>query len=95
MTLQQKFERFHAAHPQVYTEFCRRVEQIQARGISHYSADAIMQVVRFHTDIDGRPDEPFKVNNNYVRFYADLWLEEHPQHSDFFSTRKRPSEIAA
>lgn len=89
------FAAFHGDHPEVYREFCRMVGELRAAGHRHYSAKAIIEVIRFHTDVnagyEGRGE--FKINNNFTALYARKWRAEHPGQSDFFETRKRKAGV--
>ena len=80
--------RFHAANPQVYAMFRRFTLQTIDAGRSHYSARAIFHRMRWHTGVETKGDE-WKLNNNYSRYYARLFMREHPQHDAFFETRER------
>lgn len=88
MSIDADFIQFHQTHPKVYAEFVRRAREIKARGLTHYSADVILAIVRWHTDITGRDVEPFKINNNYSSRYARMLMREYPaEFAGFFSTR--------
>lgn len=92
--LEQAFVEFHSKNPQVYEKFCERAAQLIAAGFKRYSADGIMHCVRFDHDVAirstsiGADGHPVKINNNTVRLYAELWTRDHPEHPDFFQSRK-------
>ncbi|MEM1212977.1 MAG: hypothetical protein AAGI68_11855 [Planctomycetota bacterium] len=90
-----RFERFDDQHPEVYRAFCRIVEQLLQRRRTHYSADAILHVIRYETAISGADVEPYKINNDYAAFYARKWLAEHPAHPAFFALRKQKAVSGA
>lgn len=92
---QQKFEQFDAEHPEVYEEFKRQAERLLARGFRHYSAQTIFSVMRFHSDVDGRPDEPFKLNQNYHAYYGRKLMAEDARFTGFFELRRLRGEVAA
>ncbi len=78
------FLRFNKNNPKVFhkiVELADRQRQIR----NHYSIEIIMNVVRYHTDLDGKGD-PFKVNNNYKAFYARMYME-YRKCPGFFETR--------
>lgn len=83
-----QFAVFHEAHPELYKEFVKRTFALINRGKTHYSADAILHIVRYHSEVDGRNMEEYKINNNYSSRYARLFIKDHPAHEDFFKTRK-------
>lgn len=78
------FIRFNKNNPKVFhkiVELADRQRQIR----DHYSIEIIMNVVRYHTDLDGKGD-PFKVNNNYKAYYARMYME-YRKCPGFFETR--------
>jgi hypothetical protein len=85
--LEADFAEFHALNPHVYGLFNRFTREVISAGFEHYSADAVMHRVRWHTAIETRDPEGFKVNNNWVAFYSRLWMRDHPEHEGFFETR--------
>ena len=69
------FTRFHKDNPMIFhrvVEFADKQRVIGKR--THYSIEIIMNVIRYHTDLDGKGD-PFKINNNYKAFYARMYME--------------------
>jgi hypothetical protein len=72
--------------------FIRFSLELIERGFSNYSAQAIMERIRWETDeadVDGR--STFKINNNYVAWYARKFMEAYYEHDGFFRTRHRVS----
>jgi hypothetical protein len=47
-SIQERFEDFDAKHPEVFEAFRDVAEQLLANGHRHYSADAVVHVVRLH-----------------------------------------------
>lgn len=90
-SIQERWDAFLLAHPEFWTEFVKRTFQLINRGIQHYSADAICHIVRFHSAVDGRDVEEYKINNNYTALAARRFQEEFPEHAAFFNTRIRKS----
>ena len=88
-------QRFHEAHPEVWHLFCRFTLERIRLGFKQYSADAIFHRIRWET---AKPTytrgEEFKLNNNHVAFYSRRFAKTHPQHADFFNTRKQTSAAA-
>lgn len=89
--LREEFNAFHAEHPEVYRLFCRFVDELLARGFTHYSADAVVHRVRWHTQVESQDADGFKINDHFVAFYARLWRRQHPKHQDFFRIREQTS----
>ena len=88
LQLQQEVTRFHRAHSEVWEHF-ERFALAKAATHMHYSADAIMHRVRWETESAAEKD--FKINNNYVAFYARRFARVHPEHAEFFRMRRQPS----
>lgn len=89
-----KFADFDAANPRVYTLFKHFAEQAIARH-KHYSADAICHRIRWHTLIDVVGYEDFKINNNYVAFYARKLVNEDTRFAGFFRNRTSRADDTA
>lgn len=85
--LKAEFLTFHAANPHVYKLFDRFTQQVISRGFDHYSADAILHRVRWHTTIETTDAAGFKINNNWAAFYSRLWMIRNPKFEGFFETR--------
>jgi len=82
------FARHHEENPGVWELFQRFTLEAIRAGRAHFGAKAIMERMRWFTDIESRGDA-FKVNNNFAAFYARMFEQEFPQHAGFF--RKRHS----
>lgn len=87
-TLEQRWRAWIAENEHVYRLFERFTLEAIAAGHHHYSADAIVHRIRWHTGVETRGDE-FKINNNYVRFMARRFAAEHSQHAGFFRAREQ------
>lgn len=85
----EQFEKFDSQHPEIYDEFVRRVDQLWNRGIRKYSSDSLLHIIRFHTVLDGRDTEQYKINNNYSAFYARKYIKQFPHREGFFATRQQ------
>lgn len=81
------FAEFNAGHPEVYSSFCSIALSLIKRGHKHYSADAILHVIRFRAAIKKEVLSVYKINNNFTSRYARKFIEDYPQHSEFFETR--------
>jgi hypothetical protein len=88
-SIDERFMDFHTAHPEVYREFCRRAEEIRARGHKRYSADVILAIVRWHTDLGSKTPGTWKCNDHYTSRYARMLMRERPERfAGFFETRE-------
>ncbi len=87
-SIQERFEQFHAAHPEVFEEFRAIAQQLYDKGWRRYGAGSICEVLRFHAAVDGRDIEPYRINNNYRSRLARKLMTEYPHFEGFFETRK-------
>ena len=85
-SLAAKFWTFHKENPHVYQLVKRFTFQAIRAGRSHYSIQSIFERMRWYTDIETN-DPDFKLNNNHRPFYSRLFMDDHPEHKDFFRLR--------
>jgi hypothetical protein len=57
----------------------------------HYSATAIVSVLRYHRHLCG--DDGFKINNNHIPSMARYFMVLYPQHDGFFKFRANGGRI--
>lgn len=74
---------WHKANPKVWDKFEEYTLEAIASGRKHYSQWAIINRIRWHSEIETKSGE-FKISNNYISFYARLFHARYPEHSDFF-----------
>lgn len=89
--LNEAFEAYDEAHPEVRDLFRRYTLQAIRAGRTHYSANAIFERIRWHYEVD-RGEDDWKLNNNFRALYARQFMRDHPQYEGFFRTRTRRSE---
>ena len=82
----EKFLQYDAENPEIWSEFEARALELIRHGRTHYSAYAIMEVIRHHTIING--NDEFKVNNNYRSGYARKFAAKYPKYRRFFELRE-------
>jgi len=88
--LQRAFLKFHRENPGVWVKFAELALELIGNNIAHYSADAIMHDIRFHTALgDTRVDREFKIANAHVAYYSRVWRDTYPEYSEFFRYQKR------
>ena len=87
-SLEQRWREYDRKHPETYRLFVRFTMELIAAGRKHYSANAVVHRIRWHTAIECG-DDGFKVNNDFARCMSDRFSAEHPQHDGFFRTRER------
>jgi hypothetical protein len=83
--MKTSFKKYHESNPQVYKEFERIALQLIKRGYIRIGAKQIVEVIRYHTMIEG--NDGYKVNNNFTSDYARLFENDHPIYAGYFLKR--------
>ncbi len=91
--LRKKFSEFHTDNPQVYELFKKFTNQAIGTGRKNYSARTIFHRIRWHTDIETRSDDGFKINDHHSPYYSRMFIQDHPQHKGFFRDRMLAEEL--
>ena len=87
------FEAFHAENPDVWQLFERfTIEAIHA-GRKRFSAYTVAERIRWYTSVETRDPTGFKLNNNWIPFYARLFHECYPAHAGFFELREAVADV--
>ena len=91
-SLEERFERFHAANPHIYKALKEMALALKVAGLKRYGIDALFGFLRFNHSIRTQGDG-FKLNNDFKAFYSRMLMEEEEELTGFFevrSTRRRP-----
>jgi hypothetical protein len=83
---QARFEKYDSENPCIWEEFKKLTFDLIKAGRKHFSADAVLHVIRFHRAIAG--NDGYKCNNNYSSYYSRKFTGNYPEHKDFFEQRK-------
>lgn len=77
-TIQERFEAFHAKHPEVYAELVALARRAHRAGRRKIAIDQLFQVLRWDRMTAGLPDaaEDFKLNDHYRSRYARLIMTQ-------------------
>jgi hypothetical protein len=86
-TIQDRFEQFHEAHPEVYLEIVRMARELKAAGHQRYSMDALLHVIRWHRHVRREHGGEFKINDHMSSRYSRLVQMMEPDLDGFFETR--------
>jgi hypothetical protein len=86
--LERTFRNFHDKNPEVYAELVAHALKLKRAGRDVYGINSLIEVVRWHRNIQTRGDE-FKINNNYAPFYSRLIMQKEPRLDGFFNLRKQ------
>lgn len=91
-SIQAKFEKFHADHPEVYDELLGLARQMYAAGRKKIGIGMLWEVLRWHRTLRGVEDDTgYKLNNNYRSRYVRLMIEREPEFDGFFELRRLSS----
>lgn len=90
--LEKKFNIFDSENPQVWDLFVKYTMDAIKSGRKNYSAYVIFERIRWHTEIETKTEEPFKLNNNHRPYYARKFEKTFPEFSNFFRKRKVKGE---
>ena len=89
--MRKKCEEFHREHPEVWELFTRFAFDRIGKGFSNYGAKAIMERVRWETNVGGDGTTELKIGNNHTAFYSRRFAKMYPEHADFFRFRVQTS----
>ena len=88
MTSADKFEEFNRLNPQVYSVLESMTAEMVNRGRRKIGIKMLIEVLRWNYYLEtDDPNSDFKINNNYVSYYARLILERHPEWDGVFELR--------
>ena len=88
-TIQQRFEDFHAAHPDVYAKLCEYARAVVAAGYNNIGIALLYERLRWYYKIE-RPEgiEAYKLSNDFRSRYARLIMQQELDLRGFFKTRE-------
>lgn len=87
MSASERFAKFHAEYPQVYSRLVSMARKIKAKGYSKYSIRPLWEVLRYRIALAPEP-MPYKLNDHYVPHYSRLIMEQESDLAGFFETRR-------
>jgi hypothetical protein len=87
MTIQQRFEEFHAAYPEVYAKLCELARMVKARGHEQIGIALLYERARWFYTFEIRGTD-YKLSNDFRSRYARLIMEQEPDLAGFFTTRE-------
>jgi len=85
--LRQDFLTWLDVNWEIWAEFCKLAELVRARGRNHWSARAILHVLRWNRVVRDATDPNYKCNNNWTPSMARLY--NHLAGFDFFQEREQ------
>ena len=87
------FYKYHEDNPNVYELFKQFTFYMIDAGWNRYSAHAIIQRVRWESDIKTISTDGLKISNNHFPYYARLFMEDYPDHDGFFVIHNLKDEV--
>lgn len=88
LSIEERFERFHADNPHVYENLKLLALQLKRReGKRKVGMKMLFEVLRYEYRLQTRGDK-FKLNNDYTSRYARLMMKQEPELANFFYTRE-------
>jgi hypothetical protein len=78
---------YHRENSLLWTAFEEKALEIISLGKKHYGARAVIEIVRYERLRLGASDG-FKINDNFIAYYARIFEFLHPQYNGFFQMRK-------
>lgn len=86
--IQQQFEVFHKANPQVYETLVRLARQYRDRVDATPGIGMLWEVMRWTIAMETRDVSVWRLNNNHRSRYARRIMEQEPDLADAFETRR-------
>ncbi|MEW1658809.1 hypothetical protein [Streptomyces sp. NPDC093707] len=86
LTIQQRFEAFHALNPWVLSALARMTADCAEKGFARIGIGMLFELLRYQYGAVTRGDE-FALNNSYRSRYVRLLLTEHPEWTPLFEVR--------
>ena len=88
LTIDQRFEAFHAENPHVLDEMLKLARKELAKGTRRIGAKALWEDLRSWLKTTG---QPYKLNNSYTALYARKLVEIEPALDGVIEFRRRKS----
>lgn len=87
-TIDERFKEQLIQHPEIYREFRRLATQLLYVGKRHWGAQAILEVLRYQRAMSGKPEDIWKINNDFASRMARKLMTEDKRFADFFEIRQ-------
>ena len=85
-TIEERFDAFHAANPQVADALEHYAEQWLAAGHRRVGVKALVERLRWESGVQTHGDA-YRINNSLVSHYARLLIARRPEWADAIETR--------
>ncbi len=91
---EQRFNEFHARHPEVYARLLEMARALRRAGRTHYGIRGLWETMRYNFALAKDPGEKYKLQDHHTRFYSRLQMANHPELAGMFETRERKGKAA-
>lgn len=78
---------WHKKNPHVYELFKKFTLIAIDRGHKQMSAWLIVNRIRWETSVETSGND-FKISNDFIAYYARLFMHDYPQYEGFFRTKR-------
>jgi hypothetical protein len=86
-----EFDVWHKDNPMIWAYFQRFALEAVDKNRKKISHWLIINRIRWEVYVL-TTGEDFKIDNNFIAFYARLWIEKYPQHKDLFNIKHMVGE---
>lgn len=94
MSVESKFDAFHAANPHVYGMYKKFAAQAIRAGVKKMSSKLIIERIRWETTVvttgagwSPVTRKPFQIDNRFTAHYSRLFMKQYPGAGEIFETR--------
>jgi|TARA_Y100000052_G_C2924379_1_gene70335 hypothetical protein len=86
-SIKHKWWLWHKKNPHVYELFKKFTLIAIDRGHKEMSAWLIVNRIRWETSVETSGND-FKISNDFIAYYARLFMHDYPQYEGFFRTKR-------
>lgn len=88
-SIQERFEAYDAAHPEVFAYMLTVARRVKEKGFQKFSVRTIWEQMRWYFQIEKDAGADYKLNDHFHSRYARKLMQEYPdEFSGFFETRE-------
>jgi hypothetical protein len=87
-TIDEMFAEFDEQNPNLYARFKALAFEMIKKGKRRCSSKIIVCVMRYQHVLETNEVDEFKINDVVTSRYARKFIEEFPEHAEFFETRE-------
>lgn len=89
LTIRERWEAFHAGHPEVGAALRELASRLVARGHRHLGISMLWETLRYQTMLGAGPDEDaYRLNNDFRALYARWLMDSDARLDGVFEIRR-------